>query len=71
MKFKEKLESRKFWLSFMVLLSSILLLAVPPFFGQTLLDGTQFVSLVTIVMGIYISGNVIQKKITGGENGEV
>lgn len=63
-----KFASRKFYLAFLTLIVATLLLAVPPWFGKVLLDGTMWVSVVSIVFAAYFAANVIQHK---GENGKI
>ena len=65
MKLKEKLASRKFWLIFITLVVATLLLAVPPWFDLVLLNGTQWLSLVSVIFGFYFAANVAQKAIKG------
>ena len=61
-----KLDSRKFFLTFLVLIFSVLLLVLPPLLmGQVLLNGTQFVSIVSITFSAYFATNVWQKSVEG------
>lgn len=71
MTFKQKMESRKFWLALTITIASILVLCLPAvinvFFGTTimLISGSEFVSLLVTVYGIYAAGNVYDKKVAG------
>jgi len=45
-----------------------LLLSIPPWFGVTLLNGSQWLSVVTLVFGTYVAGNVVQKRLVAPNN---
>ena len=68
MNLKGTLASRKFWLAFATLVVATLLLGIPPWFGQVLLSGTQFVSLVSIVFGAYFVANTLQHRLVASDD---
>ena len=80
MRFKEKMASRKFWMAYTMVLAATILLISPILsnlvFGSSiiLITGAEYVSLCTCIYGIYVSGNIYDKKITkeitGNEEGK-
>jgi hypothetical protein len=70
MRFKEKVASRKFWLALMLFLiasvSLILPVIVNILFGTAIviLTGAEYVSLCTVIYGIYAGSNVYEKHVT-------
>ncbi len=80
MNFKEKMAGRKFWLALLLILSSTMVMIVPAIVNAALgtaimlLTGAEYVSMCTVVYGIYAGSNVFQKniesKLSGSESKE-
>lgn len=69
MKFKVKMESRKFWMSIVLLLISTIMVALPAginvVFATTIqiLSGAEWVSFSIAIYTIYVGGNLTEKHI--------
>jgi len=74
---KEKMASRKFSMAMYVLIASTLILSGLPLLGLltstniVVLSGTEWVSLVLGVYGLYVGGNVVTKKFQNSVNDTV
>jgi len=62
MKLLEKLQSRKFWLSCVIMLVATVLVCAPLFGLPVILSGALWVSTAGLVLGTYIAGNVFQHR---------
>ena len=74
---KEKMASRKFSMAMYVLIASTLILSGLPLLGLlastniVVLSGTEWVSLVLGIYGLYVGGNVVTKKFNNSVNNVV
>ena len=67
MKFKEKLQSRKYQLVIIIIILATLGTFCPPIFSIfgikfAILSGTEFVSLITLIIGAYFGANAWQNR---------
>jgi len=67
MKFKEKMQSRKFMLVILIIILATLGTFIPPILGLfnftlKILSGAEWVTVVSLVIGSYIAGNSWQNR---------
>jgi len=63
MRIGQKLQSRKFWLSCVILGIATALVILPLFGLPTILTGAMWVSVVGLVVGVYCGTNVWQHRV--------